>query len=393
MGSTVNGPPQQPSLAWRTTSSILMGLSVAVSKGFLYGLNKVETIGLERFVELLDQRKDVQKRTKGLITVSNHISMADLMRYVPRFSIDDPLIWGVLPLKYSFNHSNLRWSLAAHDICFQNPVLTTFFNLGKTLPTYRFKHSPYGGLFQPTMSDAIRLLSSEQHGLKYLTPPPSASGDHPAQSRLQYPPAPSDPAPAAPSYRPWDRHGWVHIFPEACVHQHPERALRYFKWGVARLVLESGPEPPDVVPMFIDGTDCVMSEDRGFPRFLPRIGRRVRVVFGEPLDFDLAFGDLKRKWDALVASAAAAAASRAAPSRWAVAFPAETVDLEHGDEARAIRIEVTKRIRDEVLKLRRGLGYPDQDPGMGSAETWAREPGVGYTYKSHVDGSKVNEKL
>ncbi|KAI6357568.1 hypothetical protein MCOR25_007612 [Pyricularia grisea] len=391
MGVTANGPPQQPGFTWRNTSSMLIGLSVAVSKGFLYGLNKVETIGLERFVELLDQRRDVQKRTKGLITVSNHISI-----------IDDPLIWGVLPLKYSFNQSNLRWSLAAHDICFQNPVLTTFFNLGKTLPTYRFRHSPYGGLFQPTMSDAIRLLSSEQHGLKYLIPPPpppSPSGDHPTTSGipLQYPPAPSDPGSPTPSYRPWDRHGWVHIFPEACVHQHPERALRYFKWGVARLVLESGPEPPDVVPMFIDGTDRVMHEDRGFPRFLPRIGRRVRVVFGEPLDFDLAFGDLKRKWDALVAEAAAAAASRAAAAdssrRWIVPFPAEPVDLEHGDEARAIRVEVAKRIRDEVLKLRRGLGYPDQDPKMGLAETWAREPGVGYTYKSHVDGSKVNEKL
>ncbi|TLD14317.1 uncharacterized protein PgNI_04762 [Pyricularia grisea] len=357
MGVTANGPPQQPGFTWRNTSSMLIGLSVAVSKGFLYGLNKVETIGLERFVELLDQRRDVQKRTKGLITAIIAVGQS---------------------------------------------VLTTFFNLGKTLPTYRFRHSPYGGLFQPTMSDAIRLLSSEQHGLKYLIPPPpppSPSGDHPTTSGipLQYPPAPSDPGSPTPSYRPWDRHGWVHIFPEACVHQHPERALRYFKWGVARLVLESGPEPPDVVPMFIDGTDRVMHEDRGFPRFLPRIGRRVRVVFGEPLDFDLAFGDLKRKWDALVAEAAAAAASRAAAAdssrRWIVPFPAEPVDLEHGDEARAIRVEVAKRIRDEVLKLRRGLGYPDQDPKMGLAETWAREPGVGYTYKSHVDGSKVNEKL
>lgn len=68
MGVTANGPPQQPSLTWRNTSSILIGLSVAVSKGFLYGLNKVETIGLERFVELIEQRRDVKKRTKGLIT-------------------------------------------------------------------------------------------------------------------------------------------------------------------------------------------------------------------------------------------------------------------------------------------------------------------------------------
>ena len=36
------------------------------------------------------------------------------------FSLDDPIMWGVLPLKYVFNPVSLRWGLGAHDICFKN---------------------------------------------------------------------------------------------------------------------------------------------------------------------------------------------------------------------------------------------------------------------------------
>lgn len=35
-------------------------------------------------------------------------------------SLDDPLIWGILPLRYAVDVENLRWSLGAHDICFKN---------------------------------------------------------------------------------------------------------------------------------------------------------------------------------------------------------------------------------------------------------------------------------
>lgn len=59
---------QSPSLPWRLTSSMVMGLTAALSRGFLYGLNSVEVIGLQRFLDLLDSRKDVEKRQRGLIT-------------------------------------------------------------------------------------------------------------------------------------------------------------------------------------------------------------------------------------------------------------------------------------------------------------------------------------
>lgn len=61
-------PLQQPSLSWRITSSISIGLTAALCRGFLYGLNTVETVGLDRFLDILDKRKDVEKRQRGLIT-------------------------------------------------------------------------------------------------------------------------------------------------------------------------------------------------------------------------------------------------------------------------------------------------------------------------------------
>jgi monolysocardiolipin acyltransferase len=45
-----------------------MGLTGTLSRGFLFGLQNLEVTGLERFLERLDKRKDVQGRDRGLIT-------------------------------------------------------------------------------------------------------------------------------------------------------------------------------------------------------------------------------------------------------------------------------------------------------------------------------------
>ena len=51
----------------------------------------------------------------------------------------------------------------------------------------------------------------------------------------------------------------------------------------------------------------------------------------------------------------------------------EDEDLRYGAEAQQLRIEVTMAIRNEVLKLRRVRGLPDEDPKRGLAETFRRE--------------------
>ncbi|XDG01095.1 hypothetical protein ABKA04_000710 [Annulohypoxylon sp. FPYF3050] len=367
---------QQPSLPWRMTSSMVMGLTAALSRGFLYGLNSVEVVGLDRFLEVLDKRKDVEKRQRGLITVSNHVSV-----------LDDPVIWGVLPLRYAFNPSNHRWGLGAHDICFKNKLIGSYFFAGQVLPTHRSQYSPHGGLFQPTIPQAIRLLSAPSF------PPPSSHSEGPdGRDNI------SDPFSAgeltfsttghdryvSPSIYTRNRHSWVHVFPEACVHQHPRLLLRYFKWGVSRLILESEPMP-DVLPMFVDGGQRIMPEDRGFPRFLPRFPNKFRVAFGEMLDAEKTFGDLRARWRDLV---------RKDRDKGSGELPLGelTDELKYGKEAVDLRIEVARRVRREVLKVRRSLGYPDDDePGFELAETWAREPSKD-KFKSNVDDSLVNKR-
>ncbi|KAK0732845.1 hypothetical protein B0T21DRAFT_444337 [Apiosordaria backusii] len=358
----------------RVKSSMIMGLTGLISRCFLHGFNTVETHGLAQFRELLDSRADPEKRQRGLLTVSNHVSV-----------LDDPMVWGLLPLSYAFNPNNLRWTLGAHDICFKNRIFASFFTHGQVLPCHRSKHSPHGGLFQPCMTQAIRLLSQP-------SPAPSVShytttGTDSILSPLTH-----------PHYR---RYSWVHVFPEGLVHQHPDVDLRYFKWGIARLILESEPKP-DIVPMFIDGTQKCMAEDRGFPKFLPRVGKTIRVTFGEVLDYEETFGDLKRRWDELVRREGAKLLQQEQQQQqqkqkqmgktvgwlWktpvAAAAATQQVgelhseELRHGKEATDIRVEVARRMREEILKLRRergGIGRVTRVLGWRRRGRWIRGRG------------------
>lgn len=351
--------------------------------------------------------------------------------------MDDPLIWGVLPLGLAFQPWNLRWSLGAHDICFKNKFLSTYFTLGQVLPAHRKMHSPHAGPFQPVMTQAIRLLSA--YPFKTLpdhvavAPTPKTVTVQSLIENLRDPftdggltySTTGEDVHTAPSAYLSNRHAWVHVFPEGLVHQHPQRQMRYFKWGVARMILEAEPMP-DLVPMFIDGTIDVMNENRGWPRAMPRGGNHVRVAFGDKVDMESTFGDLRRRWKKLVrkaveernaeiavverqiAEATAVSEKTAASDKQAgrhgivstkQAVPAGLKkpdvlrigevpeELKHNKEAVEIRIEVTRRVRDEVLKLRKSLGYPDEDPAwkFGLAETWARDPND--TKRSPVDGS------
>lgn len=172
--------------------------------------------------------------------------------------------------------------------------------------------------------------------------------------------------------------------------------MRYFKWGISRLILESEPTP-DVVPMFIDGNQELMPEDRKVLRFLPRVGKRVRVAFGQKLDAEDRFGDLRQRWKGLVARSRAARQSALAKTggghldKETEVMGELTNDLKYGEEAQEIRVEVARRIRDEVLKLRRELQYPEPDATFALAETWAVEPEKKKQYKSRVDDSWTSQ--
>lgn len=197
------------------------------------------------------------------------------------------------------------------------------------------------------------------------------------------------------------------------MHQHAATDMRYFKWGLARLILEADPAP-DVLPMFVDGTQRLMPEDRGFPRFLPRVGKTVRVAFGEVLDYEGTFGDLKRRWEGLVrrerervggggkggggvwdrkGGDGAAVVGRGVDDAAAAPGVLPTEELMYGKEAQEIRIEVALRMRAEILKVRKALGgYPEPEPAFGLAETWRLDEDIeAKKYKSRVDGSDINQ--
>lgn len=59
--------PEAPSLPWRAASSTVMGIVGLLCKGFL-GLNQVETHGMDKFLKLLDEREDIGRRERGLLT-------------------------------------------------------------------------------------------------------------------------------------------------------------------------------------------------------------------------------------------------------------------------------------------------------------------------------------
>lgn len=298
--------------------------------------------------------------------------------------MDDPMIWGVLPFAYHWNPNNTRWSLGSYDICFkkgQYGFVSKFFTYGNTLPTQRIAHSKYGGLFQPTMTECIRLLS-DPHGKPHAATEPSADStlsslppsDPFSTSQLTYSTNTLDSFPR-PSFYPSRRHSWIHIFPEGMIHQHPGRVPRYFKWGVARLILESEP-CPDVLPMWIDGPQWVMNEKRTWPRPVPRPGKDISVSFGEPVDREGVLEPFRARWEELKA--------RSRRKRLA-SLPADSnlreeeigvVDdpyLRFSPEAEQLRIDVTFAVRNEVLKVRRARGLPDEDPKRGLAETFKRE--------------------
>jgi monolysocardiolipin acyltransferase len=299
----------------------------------------------------------------------------------------------------------MRWSLGSYDLCYKNGLLAQFFFKGQVLPTHRLKHSPLGGLFQPTIREAVRLLSNpyptpaarSDDGNQVPNPStdPSAIQDPFTTPTLTYTTTGADIYPSPSSYIGRE-YSWIHIFPEGRVHQHPHRTMRYFKWGVARLILE--PDVcPDIVPMWIEGYSGVFPEDREILRPLPRPGQRLGVWFGENVagahaeegaveDKENVFANLRRRWKILVerdrakrhnqllnnqAQVDDIGRTSASPDIEELGTLSE--DLMYGAEAVALRMECTREVRKAVLELRRKRGLPDEDPKAGLVETWVEE--------------------
>ncbi|RKP00895.1 hypothetical protein CXG81DRAFT_1340, partial [Caulochytrium protostelioides] len=134
----------------------------------------------------------------SLLTASNHVSM-----------FDDPGLNGVLPLRTLMQTDKVRWTMAAEEVIFLNRLTQWFFTQGRILPTVRG-----AGIYQPCVADAIARLDAGQ---------------------------------------------WLHIYPEAGIHQYPQMLPRW-KWGVGRLLLETK-NPPLFLPYWHVGMETVVPND------------------------------------------------------------------------------------------------------------------------------------
>ncbi|KAG5244788.1 tafazzin [Salix suchowensis] len=147
-------------------------------------------------------------------------------------SVDDPfLIASLLPPSVLMDAQNLRWTLCASDRCFKNPVSSAFFQSVKVLPVARGE-----GIYQKGMDMAIAKLNSGS---------------------------------------------WVHIFPEGSRSRDGGKTMCSPKRGVGRLILDA-----DTVPLVIPFVHTGMQEIMPLGATLPRIGKRVTVLLGDPIQFD-----------------------------------------------------------------------------------------------------------
>lgn len=228
------------------------------------------------------------------------------------------------------------------------------------------------------MKEAIRLISHPSAVSQYLSKA-SSTGPSSAPSSFEDPfSSPGhvftystngvDTFPAPASYKS-RQYSWLHIFPEGRIHQHAQKTMRYFKWGVARLILEAD-VCPDIIPIWIEGNDQIMHESRTWPRFIPRANKKCGVWFGENVggDGNTVFHELRQKWQLLVDE-------NKRQGGESTPLGVLNAELQFGHAAVNLREECTRQIRGEILKLRRKRGYPDEDPKAGLVETWREEGG------------------
>lgn len=206
-------PKSLDGVFWRLSSRIIISTVGFISKFILSVLNTTHVFNRHILIDSLDSRPS----HVPILTVANHTSC-----------FDDPGLWSVLPLRHVLNIDNIRWALAAHNICFTNRVFSWFFARGKCIPVVRG-----AGVYQKAVDFSIQQLNQGQ---------------------------------------------WVHIFPEGRVNETNE--FIRFKWGVGRIIAESN-FMPIVIPLWHVGMDKVLPNVHPY-RF--KMGNKVVLNFGKPID-------------------------------------------------------------------------------------------------------------
>lgn len=317
-------------------------------------------------VEKLDKALvKARAEDRGILTVMNHMSV-----------VDDPTFYAALPWKYHFDIDNIRWSFGADNICFSNTALSWFFNLGKTLGTKRFG----GGIFQGSLDAAIRILSpdgtldleytplvKEEQKPMILQEVNNLNASEKVKENVNFLKPNETATNVIMSKSPFIRTktSWFHVFPEGFVLQlEPphNNSMRYFKWGISRLILEST-RAPVVIPIYSFGFEKVAPEDtaeEGINRFLPNnIGAEIHVCIGDPIP-DETLENYRQEWRNLCSKYI----DKKNPHDL-------SPELKTGKKAEKLRSDLAAEVRQSVLNIRSGLGmFNPEDPRFKSPAFW-----------------------
>lgn len=345
---------------WNFASHATCLFMIINSKIVLNTLYKPRIHNIERLDAALARAR---QEDRSLLTVMNHMSV-----------VDDPTFYAALPFRFHFDVDNIRWGFGADNVCFSSKAHAWFFNLGKILGIKRFGAGP----FQDSVDAAIRILSPDDtldleysFGVKDVEKPNLLQEvNYYNKSNLELvkfiKPNPSS-TNVLMSKSPFIRTktSWFHVFPEGFVlqlHEPHANSMRYFKWGVSRLILEPT-RAPLVLPMFSHGFEKIAPEDNaeeGIKRWLPaNFGAEVHIHIGEVIS-DLKIEKYREQWRALVKK---------------YIDPENPFDLSQelktGKEATALRSKLAADLREAVLNIRTQSGmFKPEDPRFKDPVFW-----------------------
>lgn len=339
------------SLIWNEISHLTCVATTAFSKLILSTLYNVEVKGLNNLDSAFAKGRS---NNQGILTIMNHMS-----------TCDDPFLFACLPWRYFRDWEDIRWGIAASNVCFTNKISSTFFSFGKIFPCERFGRGP----FQSGLDACIRILS----------PDDTIDSNHilgdPKYVQMYHKSNIADPRHAISLFdekylSPVLRYktSWVHVFPEGYVCQlRPphQNSMRFFRWGTARLILEPT-VAPIIVPIFTDGFEKVKPEelDMKTDYLTPNnIGAKITVNIGRAIDENI-IQKFRNEWKDLC---------QKYPNKENPNDLSE--ELMFGKEARELRSRVCAFLREQVAKLRIENGFPEEDSRFKDVAFWKRYTG------------------